>query len=398
MAIKKNSILEITRGIAAILVVFNHAINSFQYFKTNNNFLFNFIGQWGTEAVIIFFVLSGVVIAMSQERTHKSASDFLINRVVRIVPIFIISVVITLIAYWLIDNTLPDVGTILGNVFFFGTIQGFIVPTFGLNLALWSLSFEMAFYVLFCFVIKKRELIYLWVFVSVIAAIVNYFDLNINGILKHIISIFAYSSIWLLGYFVYQYRAKFQVSYIIAILSLSLLPIAAKINIGSHYYNLVNHFIFAFTSIPFFLYALNRHEGIVLSKKIVVDFRFIITLYFVLLLLIWTFSDSKYSNKLIYSALPIIVLVMLKIRLVLFSKVIRIGVKIQKYLIFSGSISYAIYCIHFPIMKLVGYYFNDKILLALSLLFLVTLVLSIMFELKLQPVINRKLKLLKKIK
>ena len=99
----------------------------------------------GHEAVIVFFVLSGYLVGgKAVERIAKGSfqsSDYAIDRFARIwvplVPALILSVALGAHS----EGTLTWIGNLLG-------LQGVLVPTFGGNGPLWSLAYEIWFYVL----------------------------------------------------------------------------------------------------------------------------------------------------------------------------------------------------------------------------------------------------------
>src|SRR6516162_11652243 len=85
--------LEAARAIAALIVVYNHV---FTFNLIPKSALLILPAQYATEAVMIFFVLSGVVITLSVERKKrhslfgaKLAAEYLRARFLRIYPIFI---------------------------------------------------------------------------------------------------------------------------------------------------------------------------------------------------------------------------------------------------------------------------------------------------------------------
>jgi len=67
----KNAGLEAIRAIAALAVVYNHV---FSFGLIQKNELLVLPGQYATEAVMVFFVLSGVVITLSIERKKQRSA------------------------------------------------------------------------------------------------------------------------------------------------------------------------------------------------------------------------------------------------------------------------------------------------------------------------------------
>ncbi|MEM6821191.1 MAG: acyltransferase [Verrucomicrobiota bacterium] len=103
----------------------------------------------GNAGVMLFFLLSGYVIGLT---THEDSSNqaritYLRKRCVRLVPIYVI---VMLPLLW-IDSSLSLTGA-LGNLFFlsnFNTYLGLSIPPISLNTPVWSLNYEMIYYLVF---------------------------------------------------------------------------------------------------------------------------------------------------------------------------------------------------------------------------------------------------------
>ncbi len=112
----------------------------------------------GPTAVNYFFVLSGFVITLAYYRPHEKIDfrNYLIARFSRIYPVYILSFVLTCI-YYLDLMAKIKAGKIWANIFLY---QAWI-PDYALsfNIAAWSLSVELFFYLLFPFLILfvKRQ-------------------------------------------------------------------------------------------------------------------------------------------------------------------------------------------------------------------------------------------------
>ncbi len=76
--------LEILRALAALLVFMNHLSKDVEGFP--HVLLLQMIQNFATEAVIIFFVLSGAVITLSQQEKPRSIADYMKARFIRIYP------------------------------------------------------------------------------------------------------------------------------------------------------------------------------------------------------------------------------------------------------------------------------------------------------------------------
>ncbi|MFM6175458.1 MAG: acyltransferase family protein [Sphaerospermopsis kisseleviana] len=146
--------LDLLRFGAAALVVLNHLrVNQFEsfshvacgsgVFKT----VFFCITRIGIEAVVVFFVLSGFLVGgVSLKRARQGKLDigrYSLDRFTRIYVPFVPALLATILIYiWL---GLPfGWGEALVNLF---SLQGVLAPPFSANTALWSLSYEVWFYI-----------------------------------------------------------------------------------------------------------------------------------------------------------------------------------------------------------------------------------------------------------
>jgi peptidoglycan/LPS O-acetylase OafA/YrhL len=141
----------------------------------NVGFLFRF----GSEAVIVFFILSGFVIKYSWEKSaDKSFKNYFFRRFTRIyIPLFFIFTSLWYKVTLKADGQI-QIGTLLGNILcfrcHFTKTKCYFSGLYG-NGVLWSLSYEWWFYMLLSFYLKVSESkINLWVTILTIAATVSY--------------------------------------------------------------------------------------------------------------------------------------------------------------------------------------------------------------------------------
>ncbi|MES1973269.1 MAG: acyltransferase [Pseudomonadota bacterium] len=148
--------LDSARALAACYVVLHHFANSRGWSQDGFGILFRF----GQEAVLVFFVLSGFVIHSNERSRALHPKGYFLRRLRRIYPALIVSIfVATLIA---IDN-----GTFLLQFSWrslFGTLlslqdisslkPGVIINPYLDNQPLWSLSYEVLFYIAYPFVLR----------------------------------------------------------------------------------------------------------------------------------------------------------------------------------------------------------------------------------------------------
>lgn len=168
--------MDALRGLAAILVVISHAPFLYvgEYSRVDDvrwNQAFYLISSLGGEAVIVFLVLSGywvggsVISAFQRGRFHWP--DYVTSRLTRLwlvlIPALALTAILDHVGLWMapeahvysgagddaVSSELAERSTLLvavANVLF---LQARIVEPFGSNGALWSLSFEAAYYFAF---------------------------------------------------------------------------------------------------------------------------------------------------------------------------------------------------------------------------------------------------------
>lgn len=134
--------LQMMRAIAAILVVWAHAIDliakrQIDAFQVSWGALENF----GAVGVDVFFVISGFIVSLTAERS-RYVTQFLVARLVRIWPLYLIATVVV----FAVDPAARSVATLAWSVVFLqvpGLPAG--MPTHPLG---WSLMFEAVFYLM----------------------------------------------------------------------------------------------------------------------------------------------------------------------------------------------------------------------------------------------------------
>ena len=180
--------LDLARSLAALFVFFNHLryiifLGFHEQQMGMAGKIFFFLTGFGHQSVIIFFVLSGFFITKSIidsiDRNSWSAKRYAIQRLTRLWVVLIPALGFT----FLLDtmawdyfnfNDSPGRSSFLDfikNMFF---LQNYAGPTFGSNLALWSLGNEFWYYVLLPFVLfplfcKKSRLLNITISIIVLA-------------------------------------------------------------------------------------------------------------------------------------------------------------------------------------------------------------------------------------
>lgn len=179
------------RGISAIIVLFSHCFQAF--IAPFDLTLYSVIRLLGQAAVMMFFVLSGFLIGHSMQKNRQQFGQFNLThyikqRCTRILPPFIFALALTALLYVLAPYFFASESRFFQHYFgimiryeydisyldFIGSmlfLNGFLTPTIAANAALWSLSYEVWFYVLagffpFLFHSKVSALIFLLVLIG----------------------------------------------------------------------------------------------------------------------------------------------------------------------------------------------------------------------------------------
>jgi len=158
--VNKNKVqfLEVGRGLAAVLVVLDHA--STHAFDFYSHHPFSKLFFFGYAAVNFFFVLSGFIIfhVHSDHIGRKEyLGPFLTKRIIRIYPAYLVISLGLIAGYILFPNMSADGFDLSPPKVIFGLLLIPYVDQPPLNVA-WTLIHEMFFYVLFSVLIIKKNL------------------------------------------------------------------------------------------------------------------------------------------------------------------------------------------------------------------------------------------------
>jgi peptidoglycan/LPS O-acetylase OafA/YrhL len=155
--------LDIVRFGAALLVFMHH----FAYPDISGaGKVISFLGMFGEDAVVVFFVLSGYVIAFVSSEHERGAIDYFSSRFARLYSVAIPALILTLIADWIgramepslyeawHQSSLPLI-RILASVTFTTQLWSLDIRPFS-NVPYWSISYEFWYYVFFGIVLFLR--------------------------------------------------------------------------------------------------------------------------------------------------------------------------------------------------------------------------------------------------
>ncbi|MCO5947772.1 hypothetical protein [Mucilaginibacter flavidus] len=290
------------------------------------------------------------------------------------------------LALYITGTAFPSVKTTIGNFFFVSTMKdymGYVVPSIQSNLPVWSLSFEVGFYVLFAFTIgrNQKKALLCWFAMSLIA-IPIYFLRTDRDVFTHIVAVFAFSSVWLVGYYIYQYRDYFYAEKYTVLFSLGILPLISRMQFSPNFYDPLKYFIFSIFCIPFFRYCLQLPPS---GKKIKLGYVMIAHTIFVIIALTIRYMPLK--NAIVYSTLAYVymgvgyLIDVLKIK----DKVVGF---INRSGSFMGKYSYPLYITHYTVLFVFSILIHNVtvyLLVSLPVILLITYVLENSY----QPVITR---------
>jgi peptidoglycan/LPS O-acetylase OafA/YrhL len=137
--------LDVLRGLAALAVVFDHAGQHVLQHLRAEVYHWIDVGQYG---VFVFFIISGYIVPASLER-RGSVRTFWVSRIFRLYPLYLLAVGIAVALYLVHFGSLRGEGSdpetsILSQLLMMSNVLA------GQNLpnVVWSLSYEMVFYLL----------------------------------------------------------------------------------------------------------------------------------------------------------------------------------------------------------------------------------------------------------
>lgn len=226
----KEHVIDAMRGFAALLVAYFHcrqvAWVGMQSFHESVGHALNFSSivayltlpiAWGSAGVPIFFVISGYCIhrgtafKLAKNPAYQlDTANFWARRFARIYPVLLAALLLTLALDWVslqlppVNHKVREIGlhAFLVNLF---SLQGVAGKTYGSNGALWTLSLEVQFYVIYPLLFALRRRIGMTP-VLVIVALINV--VSAYALERHDIQFFtSYWFSWTLGAWIADAKA-----------------------------------------------------------------------------------------------------------------------------------------------------------------------------------------------
>ncbi|MCD9853809.1 acyltransferase [Epilithonimonas sp. JDS] len=245
-------ILQIYRGIAALLVVIHHTYTSFAHFNHFDIPALAFIAKIGKLGVDFFFILSGFIITYTTFKYRGDSSYFkkyAFNRIIRVyIPYLPISLAMLALYYLLPSLSASDRSMSLLTSL---TLLPHGNPA--LSVA-WTLVFEMFFYFVFSINFFSRKgwfyFLGIWI-VGIITAAIIKMDLS-HPVLKLIFSLYNLEFIIgvLIAYLI-QYKIRIKYAYLFSASILALFAFLVVKYLDINLFPFFQNLIFAFSAFLF---------------------------------------------------------------------------------------------------------------------------------------------------
>lgn len=180
--------LQALRGIAASLVVFDHAFDSlvrYGGFSSDFSPLFWHLGDIG---VSVFFVISGFIMmftAGGDFATAGASRRFLAKRLLRIVPLYWLATLLMFAMSGGLKRGAIGFSELAMSLLFIpyrGSTSGLIRPMLGQG---WTLNYEMFFYIIFAVALMLKEKVGIMLMSAIFAG------LALMGLSMHLTKVFA---------------------------------------------------------------------------------------------------------------------------------------------------------------------------------------------------------------
>jgi peptidoglycan/LPS O-acetylase OafA/YrhL len=344
----RNAPLEWVRGLAAVYVFLGH----YNHLNDEQPLPWKWVQilHFGTEAVIVFFLLSGTVIRLSTERRRESRYEFLRRRAARILPLYWFAVAFTLAVQLCVTGHTDSWKQITGNLLMLQTQEALLVGPVRFNDPLWSLSFETVFYVIFACTIGRFQgvLLKAWA-AAAVAGVVLQVVWNPEGVPGHLVIMFAYSAIWLLGYYLPDVAKVLNVDAAAAITCLGFVPMASRLvpTEAFHYHCAAVHLLVAVFVAPLIVYGLRAGGGYPIAQTTLRPWHTVLP-YLILAPVCW-FGPAQPTSRIVYVIAPGVAGA---IGTAIGATALDPSKLLPRTGLTLGRVSYALYVIHCPVIYL----------------------------------------------
>lgn len=372
--------LEGLRGICALTVALSHVLAN-QILSLEFNSWITY-AHFSHAAVLVFFILSGYVIGLSNNNSDFSKKTYLSKRWIRIYPIYF-----TVVIFCFTIEPQLDLVKIFGSLLL---LIG-ITPALQTNGPLWSIHYEALFYLLFLIVPKGKKSILIQGAIYLVFALIIYISPKIPQIIGGYFTGFIF---WLTGLLLSKLPQELSskkgkiISMLLLLLATNhIVPGAVILNqlgLENEMKGMVSFAdIFFLPSCILIIIEVCQIK----LRPILRIFLLLISYLFPLLIMFYLILTGRIfeSERWLISSFAILLSFLF---LLLPQKIVLL----RKFA-FWGSISYALYIVHYPIGKLLeAIYIPTKLLDKIILIviwFLSTVTISWLLEIKFQKKFRR---------
>ena len=332
----------------AIMVMASH-----MFFLDTSPFFHNFFNKVmheGFLGVSFFYILSGFILSLNYCELNLQKVNiikFYKARIAMIYPIHLITLIVALIFVvkefdwqtFLMQLTLTQSFSPIEKVFF-----SFNAPS-------WSISDEFFFYLLFPLLIvvfRKISTLYKFLIFAIMTAVILALNVYLPADKKH--------------YYIYVFPISRLADFVLGILLFQICRFLRTKNLSSN-----TILTFQFISILVFIIAFLGHQYINIS------YRYSIYYWLPMCLIILSLASAYYSNT-----------------ESIFTKILS-----NKTLVYLGQVSFAFYMTHLLVIEILDYNFNiPNYILKAFLIFIITLIVSIIVFEKIEKPANKLIKTL----
>ncbi len=389
--------LELIRGLASLQVFFSHLFLMFVFNALpplGRPFWIEAFLNWNIEAVLVFFVLSGLVIALSQRKQSRDRIHFIRARLRRLGPLYLGAILFGFIADRILKHHFVFT-PLWGHLLFLQSFDVPATPLFHSNLPLWSLSFEFYFYLLFSLTIGTRFSGFrpaLWM-AGFAAMAVIYFGWQAHGIPGHLEEILADMPIWLLGVTLIQKPIYFRPSLGQNLVLFSIMFLVARSFYRETFYPPWQGFLLALFIAPL-LYSLTNPLRKADPKSAPASWLIVGILYLAASAMMMLLAPNQasypyWSTNYFWLFVPPVTALLVWMSPFLGAMKLVASSAWHPAALFLGRISYALYVVHMPICALVRYK-TYNVFLRITLDIVLVFLVAWFFEYKLHPFLCRK--------
>jgi peptidoglycan/LPS O-acetylase OafA/YrhL len=365
---KFNISLEALRGFAAVFVAIAHFV---QTNHQTSNWLPLFVQSFeppGIPCVFVFFTLSGYVIGISNKVALIELDAILAyikKRITRIYPIYFISLLLTLV----VTPHMPSLWIVFCHIIL---MEGLLSPVLLTNAPMWSLHYEVIYYLIYIPISYIKANV-IWVVMGSLTLGIVLCVLRIPRYSPYLSSYSFGFTFWALGLFIAKNIKSIKSSnYPLLLSNIFLLWSMSLLSINERYLNHIVKYIFHYNlefnlndNINALTLILFRHLGMLPYSLLFVvnfaelDFRYrkVLSILLQITPLFSLFSLIRDAHTLgdllsIYGHLFLYVLsCMFLLNIKFFQTLSFFSIKVAAWV---GSISYALYIIHHPILMLIS--------------------------------------------